>query len=157
MAIYMHFDGIPGDTTDAGFEKWITLESFQWGIGRPITSPVGSVANREARQPSVSEINVTKLLDVASNKLFQNVTTNQGGKTVKIAFTRTGSGGDTYLEYTLTNTLVSGYSISSAGDRPQESVSLNFTKVQIMVKMLDPGNAAANPDTTQYDLATGKA
>jgi len=157
MAIYMQYDGIQGDTTDSGFEKWVTLESFQWGIGRGITTPIGSVANREASQPSISEVMVTKQLDIASNKLFQAATTDQKGKTVKIAFTRTGSGGDKFLEYTFDNTLVSGYHISSSGERPVESLSLNFTKVQIMVKMLDPTNNAANPDTTQYDLATAKS
>lgn len=156
MSIYMQFDGIQGDATDTGFEQWITLDTFQWGIGRGITTPVGSAANREASQPSVSEITVTKQLDIASNPLFQNIVTDQGGKTVKISFTRTGSGGDKFLEYTLTNTLISGYHITSSGDRPVESLSLNFTKVQIMVKMLDPSNNAANPNTTSYDLATAK-
>jgi hypothetical protein len=33
-------------------------------------------------------------------------------------------GGDKYLSYTLSNTMLSGYSMSSGGDAPTETVSL---------------------------------
>ena len=34
MAIYMKFGSIDGAVTTKGFEKWIELNSFQWGVGR---------------------------------------------------------------------------------------------------------------------------
>src|SRR4030095_3819031 len=37
----------------------------------------------------------------------------------------------TYLQFKLDNTLISSYSMSSGGDRPSESLSLNFTKISI--------------------------
>ena len=33
-AIYMKWDGIGGQVTTQGFDKWIELNSFQFGIGR---------------------------------------------------------------------------------------------------------------------------
>lgn len=156
MAIYMQYKGIDGDATQAGFTDWIKVESFQFGVGRGITTQTGAALNREASEPSVSEITVTKLLDKASGPILQNVCTERKGQDCKIAFVSQGDPGEKYLEYTLTNTLISGLSISSGGDRPVESVSLNFTKVEIEVKPLSPDNTAAGPFKFAYDIAQAK-
>ena len=63
MAIYMNWDGVPGDVTTQGYEKWIELTSFQWGVGRGIGSAMSGQASRESSIPSVSEIVVTKRMD----------------------------------------------------------------------------------------------
>ena len=156
MAIYMQYKGIDGDATQSGFTDWIKVESFQFGVGRGITTQTGAAANREAHEPSVSEITVTKLLDKASGPLLQNVCTEKKGQDCKIAFVTTGDPGEKYLEYTLTNTLISGLSVSSSGERPIESVALNFTKLEIEAKMLNSDNTAAGPFKFAYDIAQAK-
>ena len=161
MAIYMEYDSgsIAGDVTDKAFTGWIELSSFQWGIGRGITSPTsGSEADREGSLPSVSEIVITKNQDSASGNLMRAVCGTGDfakGKTVKIDFVRTGSGGgsEKYLEFEMENTLVSGWSQSSGGDRPSESVTLNFTKVSFTYTPSGPTNTSNQPDTPTYDLA----
>jgi type VI secretion system secreted protein Hcp len=157
MAIYMNFDGIPGDVTETSHSTWIELSSFQWGVGRAISSPVGSSAERESTAPSISEVVVTKDNDIASGKLMQEALSGHG-KTVKIDFTRTDKGQqDVYLTLELTNTIISGYSHSSAGaDRPTESLSLNFTKVQFSTKQMAPDGSVGQPDHVIYDLATAQ-
>lgn len=156
MAIYMQYKGIDGDATQSGFQNWIKIESFQFGVGRGITTQTGAALNREATEPSVSEVTVTKLLDKASGPLMQNVCTEKKGADCKIAFVSQGDPGEKYLEYTLTNTLISGLSINSGGDRPSESVSLNFTKVEIEVKPLATDNTAEGPFKFAYDIAQAK-
>jgi len=157
MAIYLHYDGIDGEATQQDHKKWIDISSLQFGIGRGIATPVGSSANREASHPSVSEITFTKAMDSASPKLFTESATGSAGKTVKINLVSTGSPGNVYAEYTLTNTLISGYSISSGGDRPSESLSLNFTKIEYKFTPYDELNAAGTPVTVSYDLTTAKS
>ena len=66
MPIFMHYDGIDGNVTAKGYEKWIEVQSFQFGSGRGISTPTGGSENREASAPSVSEVVVTKLMDKAS-------------------------------------------------------------------------------------------
>jgi type VI protein secretion system component Hcp len=39
----------------------------------------------------------------------------------------------TYAEYVLSNVLISSDSVSSSGERPSETLTLNFTKVQFNV------------------------
>lgn len=157
MAIYLKYEGIDGEATHQDHKKWIDIHSLQFGIGRGISSPVGSASNREASEPSVSEITVSKLMDAASPKLFTESATGSTGKEVKIDLVTTGSPGLTYVTYTLTNALVSGYSISSGGDRPSESVSINFTKIEYKFTPNDDKNAQGTPVTVAYDLATAKS
>ncbi len=156
MPIYMKYDGIDGDVTAEGHEKWIELNSFQWGVGRGISSPTGGSADRESSAPSVSEIAVTKALDIATTKLLDEALQGEG-KTVVIDFCKTDKGKlETYMSYKLADVMVSGYSISSGGDRPSESLSLNFTKVEYKFLQMDKANKGAGSASVTYDLAKAK-
>lgn len=157
MAIYLKYDGIDGEATHQDHQKWIDIGSMQFGIGRAISTPAGSTANREASEPSVSEITLTKAMDGASPKLFTESATGNVGKTVKIDLVSTGSPGNTYVTYTLTNALISSYSVSTGGDRPSESISISFTKIEYKFIPYDANNKAGTPVTVSYDLATTKS
>lgn len=161
MAIYMEYDGgnIKGDATADSHKDWITLNSCQFGIGRGISTPVGSAENREASTASVSEITVTKSMDAASGPLWQELVKNTSGKDVTIDFTSTSGGADnTFMYVKLTNTLVSGMSFSSAGDRPSESLSLNFTKIETkFMEQKQGGTDATGGAVVTFDLALSKA
>lgn len=157
MGIYVNFDGIPGDATEQNHKKWIDVTSIQWGVGRAISTVAGRTQNREASQPSVSEVTISKSFDSASPKLFTAACTGNEGKTVKIDLTTTSSGGLVYCTYTLTNALISSYSVSSDGDRPGESISISFTKMEFKFTPYDNQNKAGTPVTVSYDLATTKS
>lgn len=156
MAIYMNYDGIQGDVTETGHTQWIELHSFQWGVGRGISTSVGSAAERESSAPSVSEVVVTKENDIATGKLMQEALGGHG-KTVKIDFTRTDKNKqDVYLSLELTNTLISGYSHSGGGERPLETISLNFTKVVFKTKQMKDDASEGQPFNVTYDLETAQ-
>jgi len=156
MPIYMKFDGIDGDVTEEGHKKWIELSSCQWGLGRGISSPTGGSADRESSAPSVSEVTVSKAQDVATIKLVDAALQGEG-KLVEIDFTKTDKGKlEVYLKLTLTNTMISGYSLSSGGDRPSESLSLNFTKVEVKMLQNDPTGAGTDSSNVTYDISTAK-
>lgn len=157
MAIYLKFDGIDGDATHEDHKKWIDVLSVSWGVGRAISTPSGSTDNREASEPSVSEISIVKMFDTASPKLFTQSCTGNEGKEVKIDLVSTGSPGVTYCTYTLTNALISSYSVSTSGDRPTESISISFTKLEFKLTPYGADNKAGTPVTVSYDLATTKS
>jgi len=154
--IFMQYQGVTGDVTSSSCnsKNSIELSSFQWGVGRGISSPTGGSADREASAPSVSEIVITKDQDKSSVKLVQQAL-NGDGKTVKIDFCKTG--GDNlppYLEFNLQNTLISKYNISSGGDRPTESISLNFVKISMTV--FEKGPNGTSIGTVSFDLSQNK-
>ncbi len=158
MAIYMNYTSpnIPGAVTAAGYENWIEISSFQWGVGRGIGSAQGSSGNREGSHPSVSEVTVTKEQDDSTGKLLQEAYNGVGTAVVTLTFVRTGSPAVEYLSFILTNTMLSGLSLSSGGDRPSESISLNFTKIEIDVTPQKADGTAGTKFPVTYDLATMK-
>ncbi|MDB5306042.1 MAG: hypothetical protein JWO38_244 [Gemmataceae bacterium] len=158
MPIYMNYNSlaIKGDVTEGSHKTWIELNSFQWGVGRGISSPTGASADRESSAPSVSEITTTKAQDAATIAIVNEALQGEG-QTVIIDFCKTDKGQlEVYLTYTLTNCMISGYSISSGGDRPSESLSLNFTKIEVKNTPLGAAGETGSPTTVTYDLATAK-
>lgn len=146
--IFMSYQGVTGPPS-SDHTNHAALRSFQFGVGRGIGSAVGG--NRETSTPSVSEITVSKASDQYSAKLLDESLGGTGASVV-IYFTDLSVKGMPvdYLEVDLDNTLLSGFSLSSGGDRPTESLSLNFTKFTFRLK-LDGAN-----DVVTYDLAQGK-
>lgn len=157
MAIYIKYEGIDGEATHETHKKWLDVGSLQWGIGRAISTPSGSTANREASEPSVSEVTITKMMDASSPKFFVESVTGAVGKKVEIHLVTTGSPGVTYAEYILTDALVSAYSMSSGGDRPSESISISFTKMEYKFIPYDNKNKAGTPISVSYDISTTKS
>ena len=159
MPIYMKYGDIKGNVTSGDHKEWIELNSCQFGTGRPMTMASGGSTNREAGStPNISEISVSKVNDDSSQQLFNESLVGEAVKTV-IHFCQTSKGGalQTYLELELTNCMISGYSMGSGGDRPSESLSLNFTKIQYKYTKFSGENKVGSPATSGYDLEATKA
>lgn len=152
--IYVKFGNINGDATHETHKKWVDVSSVQWGVGRAIATPVGSAMNREASHPSVSEVTFHKSMDGSSYKWFEESVVGKAGTKCDIDFVSNEN--EVYAHYTLTNAMVSGYSVSSSGDRPVETISINFTKIEFKYTPYDADHKAGTPVTAGYDIATAK-
>ena len=158
MAIYMKYGKVDGDATGGGHEKWIDLAQVQTGFGRSISTPTGSAQKREASNPSVSEISCSKTMDRSSPHLFKFSTTGTKGEECTIDFTRTAEGSEeVYLQLKLKDTLITSYSVSSGGDRPSESLALNYTDIEVKYTKMGETGEAGDPVAIGFDLATGKS
>jgi type VI secretion system secreted protein Hcp len=158
MPIYMNYDDkkIKGDVSADAYKDWIEVNSFQWGVGRGISTPVGKDSDRESSAPSVSEITLTKIQDAGTIELLEAALHGEGVKVI-IDFVKTDNKKlETYLSYTLEDVLISGYSVSSGGDRPSESLSLNFTKIECKYTPMKSKNETGDPKSTTYSLTLGK-
>ena len=155
MAIYLKVDGLEGSVTAEGHEGWTECHSLQLNVSRVITTSTGSSQERESSPPSVSEFTVTKLMDKSSPALFTEVCVG-GSRLVKIDLVQTGEQLQTYMSYELTNSLISGYSVHTDGERPTESVSINFTKIEMKYTPYDDQHNAGSPIPAGYDISLGK-
>lgn len=156
MAIFMCYGSITGDVTTSGFENWTELQSFQWGVGRGVGSAMSGSMSRESSIPSISEIVATKMMDSASPGLWTDAVAGMFNTAVTITFTTTSQGQtEKFLSYELTDCGLSGYSVSSGGDMPSESISLNFAKVSWTLTPVKP-DGSGTPVTQGYDLTQSK-
>jgi type VI secretion system secreted protein Hcp len=154
----MKYGALDGEATATGYDKWVEVSSLQFGVGRGISAGVGGGSKREASAPSVSEITVTKTMDAFSPLTMKEAV---GGKSVevKIDMTQTDDSGKhiAYQQYILYNTLISGYSISSGGDRASESISLNFTKFDSAYIKIDDKFKTTPTGHVIYDISEAKS
>lgn len=128
--VFLKIDSIPGDVTAQGFQNDIQLDSFHFGSTRTISSPTGT-GDRTAGAPSVSDLDVTKLMEKSSVPLVNKLLTGNTIPKMEIFLTKNQNGKlFTFAHYTLENVLISAYSVSSGGDRPSESISFNYGKLQ---------------------------
>ncbi|OON63019.1 hypothetical protein B0920_06260 [Massilia sp. KIM] len=122
---------IKGTSTVSGHADWITIDSIQMGVGRAISSSGGG-ADRDTSNPSFSEISLSKATDIASADLFMQAVCGKALGKAEIHFIHTG-GADkkeqVFLKMELDEAIVSSYSVSSGGERPSETFSINFTKI----------------------------
>ncbi|MCA9263601.1 MAG: type VI secretion system tube protein Hcp [Planctomycetales bacterium] len=147
---------IKGSSKVAGHENWICCDSFQLGVGRSISTSGGG-NDRDTSNPSFSEVTINKSTDIASSDLFiQAVCGTSLGK-AEIHFGQTGgkSGDQVYLKYELEDPIVSSYSLSSGGERPTESFSLNFTKITKQYDAFD-GEKKKTGTPRKWDLMANK-
>jgi len=157
MAIFLKYGSLKGEVTQETHKEWIEVNSLQWGVGRGISSGVGGGSLREATAPSVSEITISKVMDISSPLLFKEAI---GGKAVdvKIELTQTDNNGKhvSFQKYVLSQTLISGYSLSSGGDRPSESLSFSFTKIDSEYLNIDDKFGSKTTGHVIFDIALSK-
>jgi type VI secretion system secreted protein Hcp len=159
MSAYIKFENIKkGDSKAKGHEGdkgWIEIQSIQFGASRNITTRAGASSTREASAPHISEIVITKVMDSTSTGLFQEAVIGKAGKAEIDLCTTHAEKLENYLQVTLTNVLISSYNVSHGGDgRPSESVTLNFTKIEIKYTPYDDKHVAGTPTSATYDQST---
>jgi type VI secretion system secreted protein Hcp len=154
-AIFIKFpNGIAAETTQSGHEESVAATSVQWGVGRAVSTSFTS-SGRETSTPNFSELVFTKMFDSASNDLALAAVKGTSFDEVTITFRKdTGEDQLDYLVYTLTDVLISSYSMSSGGETPMESLSLNYTKIKgLYVKQADDHSAGSEHEF-EYNLRT---
>ena len=147
---------IKGDSSIKGHENWINIEQFSMGVGRSITSSGGG-KDRDTSSPSFSEVTLSKQTDIASSDLFMQAVCGKSLGKAEIHFVQTdGDATDqVYLKYELDDAVISSYSLNSAGERPSESFSINFTKI---TKQYDAfsGDKKTTGTPKKWDLMANK-
>lgn len=141
---------IEGESVDARHPKEIVALSFSQGISVPY-SPTGGTG-----RATFSELNLVKPVDKATPLLYSFCA--QGRHVPQVVLTLRNSGANPFEFYkiTLTDVVISSVqtSGSAGGDKPSESLSLNFTRIEWRyVPQLADGSAGTAIVTT-WNLAT---
>lgn len=159
MAIYMKVDGVEGHVTAKGYEKWIELDSVNFNVNRTINTKPGNVSDRESTKPTLSEIAVTKVMDKTTPNLFSEACIGKSKPKVEIHVCQTGDKISPYMEYTLSNVLISNYQVQGQNKcenaAPLETINLNFDKIEMKYTPYDEKHNAGSPIPAGYDLSTG--
>lgn len=141
MAIFAKLDGIEGEAVDKDHASWIEVDNASWDHHRIIDSSARA-SQRTRGETMVGDIQVACAMHKGSMTVQQYCAAGQVIPNVEIHFCRAGNdpsrGLETYLTIKLTNTLITSYATSIAGQAiPIESLTLNATKIEMEYKTAD--------------------
>ncbi|HEX2879545.1 MAG TPA: type VI secretion system tube protein Hcp [Polyangiaceae bacterium] len=137
--MFLEIDGIKGESKDEKHKGEIEILSFSWGATNP-TSDFGGGGG--TGKVSISDLSVIKPVDRSSTELFVHTATGkhipEATLTLRKKSSDTGEPQE-FLKIKLNDILVSSVQQAGAGDsdRPTESISLNFTKIELAYQTED--------------------
>jgi type VI secretion system secreted protein Hcp len=150
--IFIKFpNDIKGETSQAGHVDEVPVNSVQWGVNRQVELSAGS---RQTGRATFSDVVITKEFDSASNDLAKACFTAAALDEIVITF-RKDAGDESldYLSYTLSDCLISSYSVSSGGSgRPMESMTIAYIKLKSTYKKQANDHSAASEHEFEVDL-----
>lgn len=153
---YMKLEGIEGEATGSGLEKAIEILSFSWGASNPVNVSGGGMGSGKV---TVSDLNIMKKTDIASNTLFKVCCTGKHFKTAQLTLRKAGGEQVVYLTYDLEKVFVSSiqWSGSSGGDDvPTESVSMTFKIVKVTYAPQTEEGESGGPSVYGWDVQAVK-
>jgi type VI secretion system secreted protein Hcp len=153
MPIFMQFDpAIKGEATAKGFEGQIDIESFSWGLTQ--TGSLASGGGGGAGKASFQDIHFEMPVSSASPLLAKNCAT--GARIDSATLTVHKALGD-YYTIKMTDVLISSYQSAGAGDeRPEESFSLNFAKIEFDYRAQKADGSLDEPIVFTFDILANK-
>ena len=128
---FLKIDGIPGESTDDKHKDWMEISYFNWGVSQPASGTASSAGGATAERANFSELSIRKTVDKASPKLAIACADGTHVKEIIIEVCRAGGDKLKYLEYKLSNCIISSVSTAGGGGaEPTENISFNYGKIQ---------------------------
>ncbi|WP_309644002.1 type VI secretion system tube protein Hcp [Phenylobacterium sp.] len=158
MAIYLDIAGIKGKSGHDNYKDWIVVQSMHWGVENDAKTTVGVAGSRmPAGKITPHDVSMMKEMDQSTVPLMKLVFAGTNQAKARIVVTQSTDSGDAYLEYTLTNAIVSSFQTSANSEGlPIENFAINFTKVEVKA---NPTSATGGSQQVvgEYDFEKAKA
>jgi len=144
--MFIKIKDIPGESSDKNHNKEIDILSLSW------SSAMQSSRDGAAGKASAEEFSVTKYIDKATPKLFESLATGKHIEEATLVVRKAGGNPVEYLKYTLRDIMISSYTTGSSGeDRPTESISFNYGKIEVEYTELNPDGTPGKVTVRGWD------
>ena len=147
---FLKLDGINGDVTARGHEKWIEIQSFSWGVTNAVSFTAGGGGSTGKAVPS--DFSLSLPFSSASPSLFKKAVTGQAILEGTLSAVQVREAASDFLKWKLSDILITSYQVEGAQDGPFEQISLNFAKIEVTYA---PGGSAL-PITEGFDFRFNK-
>ncbi|WP_420382730.1 Hcp family type VI secretion system effector [Novosphingobium sp.] len=153
--MFLKIDGISGESQDSAHKGEIEIDSFTWGVSNIGTASSGSGLG--SGKASFQDFTVIKNADAATPVLMQNCATGTHIKNAVLTIRKAGGKKLEYYKVKFTDLLISSFSNAGSGDNsvPIESISINYTKIQIAYTQQQQDGSGGAVSNGGYDLKAG--
>jgi type VI secretion system secreted protein Hcp len=154
--LILNLGDIKGNCTIDKFADQLIVSSFSHSAYLPMGSDAGNT-ERTLGRPVLSEMSFSKPSDLATTALFKACTqgTKIGPATLSIGRVENGVYMD-FMTYVMDNAMISQMSCSGGGGIPNDSFSVNFTKITATFTQQQADSTAKGKGTWTWDLSTMK-
>ena len=157
VVMQLELAGLPGDSVDAKHPNTIDLLSFSFGLQVTSSSVIGG-GGSSAGKVSFNNLVVSKYVDKSTPTLSLNCASGFHLAKATLYLRPANATNDTY-KLVLQDVLVTSINTSAAasGERPTESVSFSFTKIQWFYQALDANGAPSGGSVVSgWDITANK-
>ncbi|KQZ45100.1 type VI secretion system tube protein Hcp [Duganella sp. Root1480D1] len=157
--VYLHIDGIKGESTDDRHKDWIECKSVSWSVEQPRSATSSTGGGHTAERCEHRDVVITKLADLASPILLQTCSAGRTIPKAKLEFMRADAQGERvkYFEIELDNVLIGVVSPSvGEGDILTEEVGFKFSKVRWKYTQQRISGGMGGNTSGGWDLASNR-
>lgn len=128
---FVKIDGIEGESTDDKHQGWIEVIDYETGVKQTVSRTASSAGGASAERADFDTFSVVKMLDKSSPKLALACAAGTHIDAVLVEVCRSGGDKLKYMEYTLSNCIISKIATSGGrGDFPSEVLKISFGKIK---------------------------
>lgn len=131
---FLKIDGIDGESTDDKHANWIEVISYSTGISQTASGSASTAGGATSQRADFQDFSIAKALDKSSPKIALGCADGTHIKSVILELCRAGGDKVKYMEYKLSNCIVSSFrpggSAGGTEKLPLEEVSFNFGKIE---------------------------
>ena len=153
---FLKIDGIPGESTDAKHKDEIDVLSWSWGETQATAPAPGGGGG--TGKVAMTDLQVNTLISRASPQLLLACASGKHIKSAVLTGRKAGKGQQEYLTFSLSDVLVSGYQTgASEAEVPLDSISLNFSKIEVSYKQQKADGSLAPAIRVGWDRKSNKS
>jgi type VI secretion system secreted protein Hcp len=127
---FIKIDGIEGESTDDKHAGWIEVATFSAGVSQRTSATASSVGGASAERADFDDFSISKQLDKASPKLALACAEGTHINTIVVEICRAGTEKVKYMEYKMSNCIISSVKTTGGGEFPSEVVTINYGKME---------------------------
>jgi type VI secretion system secreted protein Hcp len=153
LDFFLKVDGIPGESQDSKHKDEIDVVAWSWGETRP--APPGSAGGGGgAGKVQIQDFTFTAQTSKASPNLMLACASGKHVKSAVLTARKAGGKQAEFLTISLSDILVSSYQAGGSEGEviPTESVSLNFSKIQLEYRPQKADGSLGAPVKAGWDV-----
>lgn len=153
--VFLKINGIPGESADSKHKGEIDVLSYSFGQTQTGTMSYGGGGG--AGKVQFQDFHFMMRMSKATPKLMQACANGTHVKDAILTCRKAGDKQQEYMVYKFYDLLISSYQTSASSEEPMESVSFNFSKMEMEYKEQDSKGNLGGSTMFKYNIKENKA
>src|SRR5262245_20985200 len=148
--VFLKINGIEGESADDKHKNQIDVLSYSFGITQTGTMAYGGGGG--AGKANFGDFSFMMRMNKATPKLMNAVATGCHIPDATLHCRKAGGKQEEYMTYKFYDLLVSSYQTSASSEEPTESISFNYSKMEMEYKLQDAKGTVKPAGQFKYDV-----